>query len=545
MSGAQGWWKSQDPQRMKVLCMVVLVLLLVGSGIGLWRALSIPDERQETVTRVNYRHGGTFDYDVYVNHGSLYGLAQPAADLNPTYFRKLVADIDVYFSYEFVPQGQVEEVARVVTVAAVLENPGVWRKEIELVPETSLAANSTIAFGLDLEELQQLVDSIQDEIGMRSGSIDLTLRADVHVIAKNDAGTVEDDFSQTTKATLTATTLEWQPGLRKSQNGCAGGLSYSHQGLFDYAIHLKQNSLWGETTLRPPAASAEESPVALPVGQVYFPEVIDHVDGSFSYGFASTERLSDFGATVEVAAKLEYPGFWSRTFTLVPRTARTETEFTVTFPIDVAEFLEFEDVVRGEIGMGSASYDLTIAADVRMSADTEYGSIAGDFQHSLKGKLSGSTLAWTGDLNRSVEGSITETVAVANSVWPARGGAIAGLAVALVVGLLLVSSGVVGRSPVLSPADAEAHWARKKRKEILADVAEMPEPLARGMVSRVGSLDDLFRLADSLLKPVLHKAERNRHVYRVIDGLTTYEYVSEESGGLDDFETADSSGPSS
>ena len=78
----------------------------------------------------------------------------------------------------------------------------------------------------------------------------------------------------------------------------------------------------------------------------------------------------------------------------------------------------------------------------------------------------------------------------------------------------------------LHPIEEEALRAKKKHKEVLADVDELPEAKAREVVIPLSSLDELVKAADTLLKPVLHKAEPEKHTYCVIDGATRYQYVS-------------------
>ena len=59
------------------------------------------------------------------------------------------------------------------------------------------------------------------------------------------------------------------------------------------------------------------------------------------------------------------------------------------------------------------------------------------------------------------------------------------------------------------------------------EVEALP-PDKLGTLIPIDSLGELVKVADALLKPVLHKAEQDIHIYYVIDGLTRYKYVGLE-----------------
>jgi hypothetical protein len=57
------------------------------------------------------------------------------------------------------------------------------------------------------------------------------------------------------------------------------------------------------------------------------------------------------------------------------------------------------------------------------------------------------------------------------------------------------------------------------------DVEELPGVKPSETVIPLNSLDDLVRIADDLVKPVLHQEEEGRHTYCIIDGGVRYQYV--------------------
>ena len=519
------WKDFVNSPTVRMVSVGIMIALLAGSMFSVWRAFSLPTEKQEIHSLVFYRHSGEFDYQVYPIPSVLYGQYLAGAE-NPVYFRQIVGGIDVSFSYSFVPDGTVTDVAEVVKITALVENPGVWQREVILVPETSMTGDFTMGFPLNLGTFSALADTIENEIGVRAYPVDITIVANVHVVAQTDYGAAEDDFVQTTKVTMTSTNLEWERGLSLWQSGSFAGLSYEQLGQFDYGIRLTHNSLYGAITLRPDEP-APQPPVALPKDMPYFPSIIDHIDGSFSYNFIHDVPLNESSATVEVVCVLANTGGWSKTYVFVPESVET-VDFTVTFPIDIQQYINLANAIRDEVGAGAASSSLTITADVHTVAETDYGTIDEVFTQSLTGTLSAATLTWRSDLGKVQSRSITETVTIPESVWSERGGAIGGLLLVLLLGSCVVWNYARTRPLPLTAVEAEARRARKKHEDVIVDVEEMPEAKAKEMVISLSSLEELIKAADALLKPVLYKAEAGKHTYCLIDGPTRYQYVSLE-----------------
>ena len=161
------------------------------------------------------------------------------------------------------------------------------------------------------------------------------------------------------------------------------------------------------------------------------------------------------------------------------------------------------------------------------TADTEFGPIDEVFTHTLKGELGTTTLRWDEELEKSEPGTIESTRIVTD---PDEGKYRIPSLVALVLilfGSLFVVWNIIRAESVMSWVEEEAFRARKKHKNVIVDIVELPLAKPGEAIVPVGSLDELVKAADSLLKPVLHQAEVSKHTYCVIDGLTRYEYISE------------------
>jgi len=117
-----------------------------------------------------------------------------------------------------------------------------------------------------------------------------------------------------------------------------------------------------------------------------------------------------------------------------------------------------------------------------------------------------------------------ETVA---NTWVFRGLSLAGLGLAIFAFVFVLQNSRQAQALVISGMEEEALRAKRKHKGVIVDVSELPATGAGEAVIPIGSVDELVRTADALLKPVLHKAETDKHTYCVIDGAIRYQYMSQ------------------
>ena len=519
---------------LKLRSLVVVCLLLIAAGFGVWRAFSLPSKTEQSMALVNYEHRGVFDYLVYLEPNSLYGPVQAqeeeAEETAPVFFRNIIDEAWLAFSYNFSCSQPLSGVTNKVVVSAIAENPGMWQKEIPILEETHGSQYISVDFLLDPEYLESVVDDIEEEIQVSTGQNQFVIRATVHTTAATALGqTVEDDFSHEITLTIQRYTLKLEGSLERSDTGIEDSISYSKKGRFDYEIYLKPNQLYETDVLRSEATPAVESPSLAPLGPglTYFPRIIDNVEASFSYQFLSDKPATNLVEEVEVTAILEHPGMWSKSLTLVPKTVYTGP-FTVDFPIDIDAFNKIANTVRSQIGLAVTSYDLTIEAVVHTTGDTESGYIDKVFTHSLKGELGTTTFTMTGNLNRQQPGVLAENrmIPVANT-WVFRILSVVGLALVVLALLFVLRNSRRAQTVAISGMEDEALRAKRKHKGVSVDVGELPPIGAGEMVIPISSVEELVSTADALLKPVLHHAQADKHTYCVIDGGVRYLYIIE------------------
>jgi hypothetical protein len=530
-------------QWLRVGSLVGVSFLLIASLFGVWKAFTMPTETEQSIAVANYEHVGQFDYLVYLNPNSLYGPMQPEEETEteqealPVFFRNIIDEAQLAFSYRFESSHPMSSVTNEVVVTIIAENPGMWQKEITILEETHEGREFRVDFSLLplLDSLEKVVEEIEEEIGITGSRTNFVIKAAVHTTAHTAMGTtIEDDFSHEITAVVQTYTLKLEGSLGHSDTGSKEGVGYTKQGWFDYEVHLKPNKLYEEDVLQSkgfpvaePASSSPLPPQPVGPGLVYFHSIIDHITASFSYQFDCDEPVRNLVEEVEVMAILEDPGTWSKTLTIVPETSKSGA-FVVDFPVDLSQFKEVAGVLGKELNINTLPCDLTIKAEVHTTADTDSAHIDEVFTHSLATTLGGPTLSFTGGLSMRQPGTIVESrMAPVANTWVFRGLSLAGLGLAVFAFLFVLQNSRQAKVLVISGIEEEALQAKRKHKGVIVDVSELPATGAGEAVIPIGSVDELVRTADALLKPVLHKAETDKHTYCVIDGAIRYQYMSE------------------
>lgn len=294
-------------------------------------------------------------------------------------------------------------------------------------------------------------------------------------------------------------------------------LTYTLYGHFGYDVQLTNNTLYGPVTIN-------ESDTML-----LFLNIVESIEGSFSYRLISNPPAEQVSHQVEVMATLQNGELWSKPIELIPETVETG-DFTLTFPIDTGQLLELANTINEELGLTGHSFGLTVTATIHTVAETDYGMINRISAQSIKGTLDSARLTWAGDLNASQSGSFRETHTITTPIdrtgvkaWSAIG-----LGFVVLIGAYVAWNYTKANSMPIPEVEKEARQAKRKYRDVIVDVTDLPAVTAEQLVIPVKSLKDLTQTADQLLRPVLHKAEADKHTYCVIDGMTRYEYVSGE-----------------
>lgn len=504
--------------KMLMLKMVKPALILVGvillvSLIAVAAGRFLPAEKTIEVTLANYSHRGEFNYKGYSTSSLFSGQsAQPAPVLSP----QIIRDIKILFSYSGPQTGAVE-------MKVILEDrSGNWQKEIPI----EITSGSNISFPLDLDEILELGDTINEELGGRGGNYLLRIVAEVP--------TKSEPFIAVLEGELGSSTLKWEEdGFNKTERGFPGGDDW-HQAAFGYKVKLKENELFGKITLK----RNPDLPRVVAVAPDFslFTDLVESLDIGFNYQFDCDAQINSLTEEVKIEMVVGEPGRWQQSFTLVPPTKK-QGEFTINLPLDIGKLREMAESIDQQLGgRGAKEQEITILVQVHTIARTNYGTIDEVFQHQLIGKM-GETIDWgvvaggEEELTSVKTGTITKEITEPNLVvQQLRKSSLIGLAVSFPIFSALAVLYWM-RRPKLSFLEKEVNRNRKKYGELISEVTDLPRV---SDIIPAASLEALVNISNNSLKPILLKVGPDKHTYCVIDGEVRYEYVSREVGICDD-----------
>ena len=525
------------------MIMVIIAVLFLVSGFGIQRAFSLPSEVEEETVVLNYKHVGEFDYVTHLKGSYLYGdiplEASPystqipdfpeAPQSNPKYPLDHVEAIDMNFTYSFIPDQIVEaQTSTEIEIRASVNRGAAGREELLLLPATALTGDPTVRFTIVGEQLASATST--------------TITVDAYTTVKSMLSEpMFESFTQILTISSVGPLIEVSSPLHSSQRASFGEYSYEQAGVFDYSVQLKPNSPFGAISLTPPSAPSPTPPLPLSSmtlgpGQPLFYSLMESMDFTFSYQFGSDEPLKQVSEDVSISAVLENPGGWRKEFPLVLFTSKTG-DFVVSFSLNRDDFNYFNDVYRvieRETGI-SGAHTLVMKADVFATAQTDHGPISERFNQTLSTTLGGDIIEWKEDLlvqSQTGDIRISQMAPNLERIMGLPVGWVRGLSILLTVIILIALLYSIALNVWLKPEEVslvekEIRQAKRRHKDAIVDVKEIPAAVARDRVIRLGSLEEIIKTSDDMLRPVLHMAEVGRHTYCIVDGSMRYEYVSE------------------
>lgn len=218
---------------------------------------------------------------------------------------------------------------------------------------------------------------------------------------------------------------------------------------------------------------------------------------------------------------------WNKSFVIIPKTNFNSSNFKINFPLDIFRFERFVDQIDKELVIKSRNPVLTYKCDVHTIAETDVGTIDESFSHSLIVPLQRNVFS-INNLSAQKSGSIkrTEKVIIQSSSVAKRNSLAFTIAIFLsLIAFALITKGEPGTKSKLGKIDETekvVKWIKRKYGDWIVDSDEIP---STEVIISLKSIEDLMKVAEDLGKPVIHKANKGKHLYCVFDNSVQYKYM--------------------
>ena len=189
--------KKDIDKRIRLSLIAILILMLAIFAHGAYTAYRLPTEVKHDFTTFTYAHSGNFYYTVCLKPNSLYETTTMGE--GKTYFRKITERIDTVFGYEFTCDRDAE-ITGEYEVTACVASADDWEKCFTLIPKTTFnssgrSASFTENLQIDPAYYEGVLSDVSDEIGVRAQNPALTIRYNIHTVARTDAGNVDESLT--------------------------------------------------------------------------------------------------------------------------------------------------------------------------------------------------------------------------------------------------------------------------------------------------------------------------------------------------------------
>jgi len=287
---------------------------------------------------------------------------------------------------------------------------------------------------------------------------------------------------------------------------------YSHQGRFDYIVHLKNNTVY-------------ETAVLFPGQATIFKKITDHIDASFSYRF-------DIGcsATIKGSYKLIFrlqTDDWSKDYIIVPKTNFDTNNFNINFQINTSTYENIVKTINDETGVQAQKPRLNITCEITINAQTSQGNIYETFTPKLSIPLGGNTIEINNDLVQSKTGSLQTTIQVPAS--NEKQGNSNSLVSAAIFFIPIIPIAVLTQNDYTKPSETEKQVEKIKKKygEWIVEVNKPPKAPLGAETVYTKSIDDLIKISEELGKPLIYYLStlEKAHTFYVLDQTVHYVYI--------------------
>jgi len=287
-------------------------------------------------------------------------------------------------------------------------------------------------------------------------------------------------------------------------------LQYFQRADYSYTAQVKPSLIYDNRT-------------QITMGEPLYLKLVEELEVTLLYNFTQnpeTFEMTDITVKYEVSATIT-GGSWSKTYPLKSSEVKPLT-FTDTYTLNIEEIDEVVETIGEETGARVYSYTYTIQPRILLEGSAGGEKVTVEFNPALTVKFESGKVEFEGLENVKSDSIIhreTEEVTVAFLAWSVPVGLMKTTSVLSIILMSIVIAVSVRFTLQERASRTPMERLNGDIRDKIVEAVEPPEYIARVTI-KVGSIDDLAKVAEETFKPIIHHG----HIYHVLDGDVRYEF---------------------
>lgn len=290
--------------------------------------------------------------------------------------------------------------------------------------------------------------------------------------------------------------------------------TYKSTAAYDYTAILTPNTIYNnKTTLKPNEGTL-------------YTKITKQINITLTYAFQAT--LPTEAKITHSLTQTLTP--WQYQITTTTQTTTNQTQIKITIPpVNKNELQAIKSTIESETGITASTYSLETTSTFTINANTTVGPIQQTFTPTLTisfKRTEQGDIITIEDLHQTKSGAITENQTITrNDIINQR---YASYILITISAAGLCFSTYFYQKTKPTPEKKPLEKLIAPYKEMIAETTQMPPETTQRITME--TLEDLAKISENLVKPILHKkGPKTTHTFYIIDNNTKYEYTTEET----------------
>lgn len=294
---------------------------------------------------------------------------------------------------------------------------------------------------------------------------------------------------------------------------------YTSRGVFDYIVVLYPNILYEGNTLTNP--------------DKVFLKLVDKITVNVVYTFSSRPSTTYINNTLDVEVLLSHPQVWSRRINYTSILSR-ENLVKHVVELDIPLIFSLAKNISQTVDLPSSRYTITINCVAKTVFTTVNVTKAVNFPFSLQinldfvGKVIEFSQREFSDTSIQKSAEVHETTIRVGSINVSTR-SLRQISLILLAVTLTFTATLTGVNAIhfYKVSKSSALRSLRKYKSLIVETNEITGNTP-GKVIRVKNLDELAKISESIVKPIIYLKTGGKHLFYVLDEDVAYMYEHEE-----------------